>query len=86
MEAVYPNPFIGEGRLTYHLDDSSKWVRIDVFNMLGQKVITLKNQSEAGGTYSIQIMNKEYPLESGAYIVRMQTANFTQSQVFQVRK
>jgi parallel beta-helix repeat protein len=86
MDPVYPNPFVGEGRLIYHLDDSSKWVRIDVFNMLGQKVTTLKNQSEAGGTYSIQITNKEYPLESGAYIVRMQTANYTQSQVFQVRK
>jgi parallel beta-helix repeat protein len=86
MDAIYPNPFVGEGRLTYHLDDSSKWIRIDVFNMLGQKVTTLTNQLAKSGTYSIQIMNKEYPFESGAYIVRMQTANYTHSQVFQVRK
>ena len=86
MDAVYPNPFVGEGRLTYHLDDSSKWIRIDVFNMLGQKVSTLTNQSAKSGTYSIRITNNEYSFEPGAYIVRMQTANYTQSQVFQVRK
>jgi len=86
MAALYPNPFKDEARLVYRLDDSSKWVNIEIFNMLGQKVASLKNATEGKGTYSINITNKQYPLESGTYVIRMRTANHEESQLFQVSK
>jgi len=86
MAALYPNPFKDEARLVYQLDETSKWVNIEVFNMLGQKVASMKNATEGKGIYSIRITNKELSLESGTYIIRMQTANHTESQLFQVSK
>lgn len=86
MAALYPNPFKDEARLVYQLDENSKWVKIDLFNLLGQKVAGLVDEYKAQGTYSIKITNKDYPLESGTYVIRMQTANHTESQLFQVSK
>jgi len=86
MAAIFPNPFRDEARLVYQLDENSKWVKIDIFNLLGQKVLSLKNEIGSKGTYSILISNKDYSLESGTYVLRMQTANHSESQLFQVSK
>jgi parallel beta-helix repeat protein len=86
MDPIYPNPFKGEATLVYHLNESSRWVNIDIFNLTGQKVASLINKSEGQGTYSIRITDKEYPLQAGNYIIRMKTSNFSQSQLFQVEK
>lgn len=86
MNSIYPNPLKDEARLIYQLDDSSKWVKIEIFNLLGQKIASLENKSQGKGTYSISISNKEYKLGSGTYVIQMQTANYTQSQLFQVSK
>ena len=86
MAALYPNPFKDEARLVYQLDENSKWVKFDIFNLLGQKVAGLVDEYKTQGTYSIKITNKDYPLESGTYVIRMQTANYTDSQLFQVSK
>jgi len=86
IDALYPNPLKGESTLTYYLDETSKWVNIEIFDLLGQKVALLVNESEGKGTYSIKISNKDYPLQTGTYIIQMKTANFTQTQKFQVEK
>ncbi|MDO9152509.1 MAG: T9SS type A sorting domain-containing protein, partial [Paludibacter sp.] len=86
MAMLYPNPFKDEARLVYQLDDSSKWVKIDIFNLMGQNIATLVNKTQAKGTYSIKITNIDYPLESGTYIVKMQTSNYKESQLIQVNK
>jgi len=86
MEAIYPNPLVGEATLVYHLDKTSKWVNIQLFNMIGQKVALLIDKSVEAGTYSITISDKDYPLQAGSYVIRMNTSNFTQTQKFQVGK
>jgi hypothetical protein len=86
MGPVYPNPFVDEASLVYKLDDSSKWVDLEIFNLLGQKVANLMNTTQGKGIYTIQLNNKGFSLEPGIYVLRMQTANYMQSQQFQVRK
>jgi hypothetical protein len=86
MEPVYPNPFKDAASLVYRLDDSSKWVDLGIFNLLGQKVASLLNLSQGKGIYTIQLSNKEFSLEPGIYILRMRTSNYMQSQQFQVSK
>jgi hypothetical protein len=54
--------------------------------MLGQKMETLINKPIDKGIYTIQLMQPNMTFETGSYILRMQTENFTQSQIFQVHK
>jgi len=54
--------------------------------LLGQKVANLLNLSQGKGLYTIQLSKKDFSLESGIYILRMQTSNYMQSQQFQVSK
>ncbi len=71
----FPNPFNPTTTITYDLPLSGH-VKIDVFNLLGQKMKTLVDANKNAGKYEIQY-NAEN-LASGVYYYRLQAGEFRQ--------
>jgi len=69
----YPNPFNPSTRIKYELSKSEK-VKIEVFNMLGQKIETLTTKSMSAGLHEIEFTSKDLP--SGVYMYRIQAGEF----------
>jgi len=71
----YPNPFNPVTNIKYSLPAASR-VKIDIFNILGEKVKNLIEQDMSAG-FHIVMFNAEN-LTSGTYIYRLQTESFIQ--------
>ena len=70
----YPNPFNPVTHIRYDLRKSSN-VKIEVFNSLGQKVITLVDTYKKAGFYTVDF-NGSF-LASGLYFYRIETREFS---------
>ncbi len=71
----YPNPFNPTTRIDYELTVPGE-VRLDVFNVLGQKIRTLVRGNLPPGNYSATWDSNDQlgrPVASGVYIYRLQT-------------
>lgn len=71
----YPNPFNPVTNIKFSLPAASR-VKIDIFNILGEKVKTLIEQDIAAGSHVVMFSAGNLP--SGTYIYRLQTASFIQ--------
>ncbi len=72
----YPNPFNPSTTISYALEKQSK-VRLEIFNVLGQKVKTLVNQKQPAGQYKVNFAAQD--LVSGVYLYRLKTADFVKT-------
>jgi hypothetical protein len=72
----YPNPFNPSTVINYYLPVNTE-VRLEVFNMLGQRVAVLVNEQKAAGSHTINF--DASALSSGIYIYSIQTNGFNQS-------
>ena len=75
----YPNPFNPETTISYALPQTGK-VKIDVYNIKGQKVKTLVNEHKAAGQHSVvwkgtDDNNKQ--VASGVYLYKMKSGKFS---------
>ncbi len=66
----YPNPFKGSTTISFTIHQAEN-VRLEVFNFLGQKVITLLNQEMPRGDHKIEFIPQD--LEAGIYILSIDT-------------
>ena len=69
----YPNPFNPTTTIEFQVLLPDARVRLEVFNMLGQRVSTLVDGLLKGGNYSVVFAGENLP--SGAYIYRLQGEN-----------
>ncbi len=74
LEQNYPNPFNPATFIVYSVPAQSK-VKLDVFNILGQKVATLVNETKTAGQYSVNFDGSS--LSSGVYVYRLSTETQT---------
>ena len=72
----YPNPFNPSTNIKFGLPNSAI-VRIDVFNILGQRVRTLVNKKMSAGYHIINFQAQG--LASGAYIYNIHAGKFVES-------
>lgn len=64
----FPNPFNPATIIEYELKNPSR-VRIEVYNMLGEKIKILENEKKREGKYSIEFNGDN--LASGTYFYKM---------------
>ncbi len=75
----YPNPFNPETEIRYALPEGS-YVRLEVFNLLGQKVATLADGPQEGGEFAVRWNGTDdtgLSLASGIYFCRLQAGEFS---------
>ncbi|PTM09772.1 MAG: hypothetical protein DA443_07890 [Bacteroidetes bacterium] len=76
LDQNYPNPFNPSTTIRFGVPEVSD-VKLEVFNMLGQKVATLVNESKDAGFYNVAFDASS--LSSGMYIYRLQSGSFVET-------
>lgn len=76
LQQNYPNPFNPTTQIRFGLPNASE-VKLEVFNMLGQKVTTLVSEKKSSGWHSVTFDASN--LSSGFYIYRIEANNFAES-------
>ncbi|MCK5077109.1 MAG: T9SS type A sorting domain-containing protein, partial [Calditrichia bacterium] len=71
----YPNPFNPSTKIRYTLPKPEK-VKIEVYNLFGQKIETLLNKPMPAGSHEVEFTANNLP--SGLYFCRMSTGKFKQ--------
>ncbi|HEY6625994.1 MAG TPA: T9SS type A sorting domain-containing protein, partial [Ignavibacteriaceae bacterium] len=79
----YPNPFNPSTTIKYSLPEDG-YVKLAVYNMLGEEVATIVNASQKAGRYEVNFNAKG--LSSGVYVYRIEAANFTASKKLMLMK
>jgi hypothetical protein len=73
LEQNYPNPFNPSTTIKYSLSEDG-FVKLSVYNLLGEEVTTLVNNEQKAGRYEVNFNAKE--LSSGIYMYRLESKNF----------
>jgi hypothetical protein len=75
----YPNPFNPTTRFNVSLPEAAH-LKVEVFNIVGQKIATVLSEERQAGNYSITwngTTQSGAPATSGVYLVRMQAGKFS---------
>ena len=79
--SVYPNPMYGNTNISYMLEKRSA-VKIEMYNLLGQLVMTVLDQYQDPGTYENHFDSSTLP--SGSYLIRLTINNKSQARCLNV--
>ena len=80
LQQNYPNPFNGETAFKYQVSKESN-VKLEIFNVLGQKVKTLFDEWKLPGFYSTNWDSRNdagNTMNSGIYFIRLISNNFSE--------
>lgn len=81
LEQNYPNPFNPITTIQYRIAKDAR-VKLEVFNLLGQKVRMLAEGAQAAGTYTVTWDGKNdagIPVASGIYFYRLVAESYVQT-------
>lgn len=76
LKQNYPNPFNPVTKIEYSIGQSGP-VRVMVYNLLGQEVITLVDEFKAAGSYHVDLNANQ--MASGIYFYRLETPTFSKT-------
>jgi len=82
LNNAYPNPFNPTTSIEFKIPVSNK-VIIEIFNVVGQKIKTLVNETKSAGTYRVTWDAKNdfgHKVSTGMYFFRMQASHFVATQ------
>ncbi len=71
----YPNPFNPTTEIKYSLAKDG-FIQLEVYNIIGQKVLTAVDEFQSAGNHSVQINGAE--LSSGTYFYKLKRGDFYQ--------
>ena len=78
LEQNYPNPFNPATKIRYSIPQEARGekreVSLIVYDILGNKVVTLVNEQKEAGYYEVDFNASQFA--SGVYIYSLQTGNF----------
>jgi len=83
LEQNFPNPFNPETKITFGLPKDTR-VKLEVFNMLGERIATLLNNEMAAGSHSVKFNASQ--LASGIYLYRIDIGAFQETKKMLVIK
>jgi DNA/RNA endonuclease YhcR with UshA esterase domain len=72
----YPNPFNPSTIIEYSLPQTEK-VTLKIYNILGQEVMTLVDQTQTAGRYKVNLNGSK--LASGVYLYHLKTDDFSKT-------
>jgi flagellar hook assembly protein FlgD len=81
LEQNYPNPFNSATIIPYTLPDKN-FIKLSIFNQLGQEIKCLTNESKSAGSYSAIWDGRDesgYFVANGLYFYKIQSTNFNHS-------
>ncbi len=70
----YPNPFNPETQIRYTIENAGH-VKLSVYNVLGQEILTIRDQYQVPGNYNVQwtgVDNNGAKVPSGVYFYRLE--------------
>ena len=83
LEQNYPNPFNPSTTISYTIPEDG-FVKLAIYNMLGEEVATIVNTTQKAGKYDINFNASK--LSSGVYVYRLESANFTAAKKLMLMK
>ena len=80
LDQNYPNPFNPSTTIKYSIVEDG-FVKLAVYNTLGEEVATLVNINQKAGRYEVSFNSSAIggELSSGVYVYRIETSNYTAS-------
>jgi len=79
----YPNPFNPSTTIKFAVPEES-FIRLEVYNTLGERVNTLVAETLTAGIYSVDWNGTD--LSSGVYIYRLQAGSFVETKKMMLMK
>jgi len=79
LEQNYPNPFNPSTTISYQVPEDGEHVRLEIYNVVGQKVRELVNTVQNAGEYTVRwdgLNDRGSRVASGVYIYRMSSGTF----------
>ena len=80
LEPNYPNPFNSSTTIRYHIVESAQ-VQLDIFDLTGQRVKSLVNETHVPGSYEIMwdgTNEGRVSVSSGLYFTKLEVGEFTE--------
>jgi subtilisin-like proprotein convertase family protein len=71
--SVYPNPVTSTATISYYLMENEN-VELELFDALGQNVVSLYNRMQGAGSHEMKINLKQTGLANGIYYVKLITS------------
>jgi choice-of-anchor B domain-containing protein len=83
LEQNYPNPFNPTTKISYELG-YSKYVTLNVYDILGNKISELVNEKQNAGSYSVNFDATNFP--SGVYYYKLTAGDFSETKKMMLLK
>jgi hypothetical protein len=71
----FPNPFNPNTTIYYSIPEET-FVKLNIYNLLGEEVAVLVNENKIIGNYSVNFSLRDY--NSGIYLYKLEAGNFVE--------